>query len=120
MTKRKLLYVDDEQANLFLFEVLFQPHFDLVLASSGREAIDQLAEDEEIEIIITDLRMPEMDGYELLKEVRVKYPQVYRCVLTAFLFNNELDEAIKEGLVQKAFKKLMNSDEMVDQLLQGF
>lgn len=120
MAKRKILYVDDEEANTFLFEVLFEDHFDLVLANSGKEAIEKLESDPEIEIIISDLRMPKMDGYQLLEVVRENHPHVKRCVLTAFLFNKDLDEAISEGLVQKAFKKLMDPDEMVDQLLQGF
>jgi len=73
MNQNKLLYVDDEFINLQLFKFNFQKEYELFLASSGSEALSIL-EKEDINVIISDLKMPGMNGIELIKSIKYKSP----------------------------------------------
>ena len=68
--KPKLLYVDDESDNLELFSLQFNKDFDITTCSGGDEALRILAEDQAIDILLTDERMPGMSGVELLRKGR--------------------------------------------------
>ena len=71
MTKRKILVVDDEADILHFLElVLRERGHDVLIASSGREAIE-LARREHPDLILLDIMMPQMDGWEVLKLLRV-------------------------------------------------
>ena len=63
-----LLYVDDEESNLRIFRMAFKRHYNVLTASGGDEAIQMLREND-IQCIITDQKMPEMTGTELLEKV---------------------------------------------------
>lgn len=82
--KKRLLFVDDE-VNLLqgLKRMLYHMRnaWDMIFVSSAKEALEVLSR-EPIDIIITDIRMPEVDGIELLKRVMVKYPHVIRFILS--------------------------------------
>lgn len=68
---RKALLVDDDMRNIFsLSAVLQQRGMSVQTASNGREAIEHLSGDEHIDIILMDIMMPEMDGYEAMKAIR--------------------------------------------------
>lgn len=115
--RKKLLYVDDEHVNLYLFKALFDTSFDITTAQSAREGLSILAEGkEQFDAVITDLRMPEMDGLEFLKIMQEQYPKPRRFILTAYSSDELIQNAIKEGLAEQCFKKLMDTDEMMAQL----
>ena len=61
----QVLYVDDEDVNLFLFEQMFKDHFPLKTAISGMLALEVLDTTPEIGVIFSDMRMPLMNGIEL-------------------------------------------------------
>ena len=67
---KKILVVDDEQNIRLLLKTIFELEgFDVLLAANGREALDVLKK-EKPALIVTDIMMPEMDGWELMKRVR--------------------------------------------------
>ncbi len=69
--KRKVLIIDDDARNIFaLRAVLKAKNFECVTASSGVEGLHQLSEDDGIGIVLLDMMMPEMDGYQLLPLIR--------------------------------------------------
>jgi DNA-binding response OmpR family regulator len=79
-----ILVVDDEEMlRKLLFKILDKEGYNVLLASSGREALDILSR-ERVDLIVTDVKMPEMDGFELLKKVKEKYPRIGVIVMTAF------------------------------------
>jgi DNA-binding response OmpR family regulator len=79
-----ILVVDDEEMlRKLLFRILDKEGYNVLLASSGKEALDILCR-ERVDIIVTDVKMPEMDGFELLKKVKDRYPQTGVIVMTAF------------------------------------
>ncbi|HPH68291.1 MAG TPA: response regulator, partial [Kofleriaceae bacterium] len=70
-----ILIVDDEQDNLDAFRFNFRKVFEIVTANSGAEALEILAQ-KDIAVVVTDQRMPKMTGVELLREVKLRKPEV--------------------------------------------
>lgn len=68
--QRRVLFVDDSRLMRFAGGKFLNGHCDLVLAKDGREAWEILERDDQIDLIFTDLMMPVMDGYELIRRVR--------------------------------------------------
>lgn len=68
---RKVLLVDDDERNLYSLTCMLEDEgFDIVQASSGQQALTALAEDTEIALLLLDIMMPEMDGFEVLAHIR--------------------------------------------------
>ncbi len=107
----KLLLVDDETANLRLLERLFSRDYDCLTASSGADAI-RILEQHDVAIVITDQRMPEMTGIELLKRTAALRPHMVRILLTGYTDVEALVEAINCGLVYMYFTKPWNNDDL--------
>ncbi len=83
---RNVLIVDDEPALLLSIESGFenqQDRFKVFTAANGKKALTTLGE-HEIDLVVTDLQMPEMDGFELLAEMSSKYPTIPNVVMSAF------------------------------------
>jgi len=97
--KKKVLLVDDEEVFLEqLKDALENSSFDLQIdtASDGVEALEKI-EANHHDIVITDVKMPRMDGYSLLKEIQNRFPSTYVVVITAFGSISGAVEAIKYG-----------------------
>ena len=97
--KKRILLVDDEQVFLEqLKDALLSSSLDLVIetASDGLDALKKLSVTPQ-DIVITDIRMPRMDGYALLKEIQKLYPSTYVVVITAFGSVSGAVEAMKYG-----------------------
>jgi response regulator RpfG family c-di-GMP phosphodiesterase len=94
----KMLIVDDELANLRLLERLFSRDYECLTASSGSEAI-RLLEQHDVAVLLTDQRMPEMTGIELLRHTSRSRPHMVRILLTGYTDVEVLEEAINSGLV---------------------
>ena len=107
----KLLIVDDEMPNLRLLERLFSAEYQCLTASSGPEAI-RLLEQHDVAILITDQRMPEMTGIDLLKRSAQLRPHMVRILLTGYTDVEALVEAINCGLVNMYFTKPWNNDDL--------
>lgn len=107
----KLLIVDDESANLRLLERLFRHEYVCLTASSGGEAIDVLHQ-HEVAVIITDQRMPQMTGIELLKKSAEHRPHMVRILLTGYTDLEALVEAVNCGLVYMYVSKPWNNDDL--------
>ena len=105
----KMLIVDDEAVNLRLLERLFSRDYDCLTASSGPEAI-RLLEQHDVAILLTDQRMPEMTGIELLRLTSRSRPHMVRILLTGYTDVEVLEEAINSGLVYMYVTKPWNND----------
>jgi putative nucleotidyltransferase with HDIG domain len=107
----KLLIVDDEAANLRLLERLFSRDYYCLTASSGAEAIS-LLEQHDVAILITDQRMPQMTGIDLLKRTSESRPHMVRILLTGYTDVEALVEAINCGLVHTYVTKPWSNDDL--------
>jgi len=105
----KMLIVDDEAVNLRLLERLFSRDYDCLTASSGPEAIRML-EQHDVAILLSDQRMPEMTGIELLRLTSRSRPHMVRILLTGYTDVEVLEEAINSGLVYMYVTKPWNNE----------
>lgn len=97
--KRTVLFVDDDEIVLRSLErgLLDESEiFDQLFAKSGQEALEIL-EKEQVHVIVTDMRMPGMDGLDLLKIVREKYPDILMIVLSGYTDMPALLEEFNKG-----------------------
>lgn len=106
-----LLIVDDEAANIRLLERLFREDYFCLTAFSGAEAMTIL-DQHEVAVIITDQRMPQMTGIELLKKSAERRPHMVRILLTGYTDLEALVEAINCGLVYLYVSKPWNNDDL--------
>ncbi len=92
MEKLKILVVDDEaRMRKLVKDFLIKSKFDVLEAGDGEEAVDQFYENKDVALIILDVMMPKMDGWEVVREIR-KYSQVPIIMLTAK--SDEKDELL--------------------------
>ncbi len=100
-----VLLVDDEFEVLAVLEALLDDDWDVTTAQSGAAALEVLNGDHTIDLIITDQRMPEMTGVELLQQVAKSHPDLYRMVLTAYSDVDPIVAAINQGKVDQFILK---------------
>ncbi|WP_066382546.1 MULTISPECIES: response regulator [unclassified Anabaena] len=103
--KLKILVVDDEPDNLDLLYRTFRRDFQVLKADSGMNALEVLAVEGEVAVIISDQRMPEMKGTEFLSKTVPQFPDTVRIILTGFTDIEDLVEAINAGQVYKYITK---------------
>ena len=102
-TIRRILFVDDEPMVLMGLQRTLRKmrhNWDMTFVSSGREALDVLGK-KPMDVIVTDLRMPEMDGGRLLSEVKKQHPHLVRIILSG-----QLDPEMTLKSVQLAHQSL--------------
>lgn len=110
--KPKMLVVDDEPDNLDLLYRTFRRDFSVLKAESGIEALEILASEGEVAVIISDQRMPEMKGTEFLSKTLPQFPNTVRIILTGFTDIEDLVEAINSGQVYKYITKPWDPGEL--------
>ncbi|MBD2121933.1 MULTISPECIES: response regulator [Trichocoleus] len=110
--KPKMLVVDDEPDNLDLLYRTFRRDFQVLRAESGVMALDVLATEGEVAVIISDQRMPEMKGTEFLSKTVPQFPNTMRIILTGFTDVEDLVEAINSGQVYKYITKPWDPNEL--------
>src|SRR6478735_11474566 len=111
LPKYPVLVVDDEQDNLDAIRFNFGRSFELLLASSGEDAL-ALAKQHDVAVIVTDQRMPRMTGLELLKAAREVRPDAVGIIVTAFTDVDVLIEAINLGRIYRYVTKPWDSKEL--------
>lgn len=94
--KIRVLFVDDEENNLKAFRSTFRREMDVLLASSGEEAL-RILETEQVQVIISDQRMPNMTGSEFLALARERFPKPVRMLLTGFADLEAVIAAVNKG-----------------------
>jgi two-component system response regulator HupR/HoxA len=109
--KYKIMIVDDEPVNLRTLERVFRQDYNVVTAQSGAEAL-ALLEQHEVALLISDQRMPEMTGIELMKNTVTLRPQMVKLLLTGYTDVSALIEAINCGLVYRYLTKPWNNDDL--------
>lgn len=103
------MYVDDELDNLSSFKASFRRVWNVFTAQNEKEAFNILQENE-IQIIVSDQRMPEIKGVDLLTKIRKKYPESIRILLTGYADLEVVIDAINKGEIYRYFSKPWNNE----------
>jgi two-component system response regulator HupR/HoxA len=103
--QKRILLVDDEESVLSAIgrELMDEP-YELLTATSGQEALEIMAEND-VCVLIADFRMPEMDGMELLKITKERYPSIIRMMISGYANITILLKAINENIIYKFITK---------------
>ncbi|EOR92882.1 Two-component response regulator [Arcticibacter svalbardensis MN12-7] len=109
--KIKILYVDDEENNLFSFKAVFRIKYKVLIANSGDEAL-KLMRSNQVHIIITDQRMPNMTGVEFLEKVIEEFPDPIRILLTGYADMAAVVDAVNKGKIFHYLSKPWNEEEL--------
>ena len=135
----KILFVDDEENILHSIKRELRKRFDIHTAGSGAEALEILKSQGPFAVIISDMRMPLMDGVQLLSKVKDLYPDVVRLMLTGNADQETAIEAVNKGqifrflskpcptatlvtaiaLAQRQYRLITAERELLDQTLKG-
>jgi len=115
---RGILIVDDEPNNLTVLRNFLESGYQVYEARSGREALD-IAKTTDLDVVITDQRMPEMTGVELLEHLRHLKPDVAGIVLTGFTDPPALISAINSARVFRFLKKPWQPDDILEAVRQA-
>ncbi len=109
----KILCVDDERSVLKALERLFlDTDYEIITAESGEEGIATLENEPMIQLVISDYRMPKMNGVDFLRDVYRLRPDTVRIVLSGYADTAAIVEAINEGQIYKFIPKPWNDDEL--------
>lgn len=117
--KINILYVDDEENNLFSFKANFRIKYNVFTALSGQIALDLLKETA-ISVIITDQRMPEMTGVAFLEKVCELYPETIRILLTGYSDMSAVIDAVNKGKIFHYLSKPWNEKELDDTIQNAY
>lgn len=112
MDKPKILYVDDEESNLRIFKDTFRRKFEVFVAISGKEGL-KILEENNIDLILSDQRMPEMSGVEFLKHTFEIYPNTHRILVTGFSDFDAVENAINQARVFQYIQKPWKEDSLL-------
>ena len=113
MDQTRILCVDDERNVLRALERIFlDDDYEILTASSGEEGLEMLNAAGEVQLVISDFRMPGMNGVEFLKEVFKTHPETIRIVLSGYADTAAVVAAINEGKIYKFIPKPWNDDEL--------
>lgn len=114
-----VLYVDDEENNLVAFKASFRRYFNVFTAISASDAKVILSQND-IHVLITDQRMPETLGTELLAEAVVDYPDQIRILLTGFSDIEAIKDAINRGQIYHYLQKPWNDDALKETIENAY
>ncbi len=108
-----LLFVDDEASILSALRRVFRPHGYRILIAEGGAAGLEILEKENVDLVVSDMRMPNMDGAKFLRQVRERWPDCMRLLLTGYADMASTIEAINQGEIYRYISKPWDDEEIV-------
>jgi HD-like signal output (HDOD) protein len=112
----KVLFVDDEENVLkSIMRGFLHAGFQVFTATGGLDGLKVL-ENEDIDIVVTDYRMPGMDGFQFLNIVRERFPKVNRVILSGFIEKSAAVESLTRGIASTYILKPWMNDEVEDKI----
>lgn len=126
MSKPKLLYIDDEQHNLVSFRSCFRSKFRILTAPDAETGLQLLMThnalkniDENIQIIVSDQRMPNLTGSRFFASIIDQFPDPTRILLTGYSDMSALVEAVNQGNIHAYFTKPWDQKDLEEVLLKA-
>ena len=120
-TTLRILCVDDEENVLRALKRLFLDNeYEVLSAASGTDGLAILRSTAPVQVILSDYRMPGMNGVEFLREVCAHWPHTVRIVLSGYADTSSVVSAINEGQIYKFIPKPWNDDELKVTIANAF
>lgn len=113
---KTLLLVDDEVNILKALQRIFLPQGHHVLLAENAEAGLKVMEQESVDLVITDMRMPGMNGHQFLKQVRNLYPSTMRAILSGFSEGKDVVNALRDGSARMYILKPWDNVKLVEEV----
>ncbi|PKN09407.1 MAG: two-component system response regulator [Deltaproteobacteria bacterium HGW-Deltaproteobacteria-8] len=105
MPKPRVLVVDDDANLLDSMRRQFSANFEVVLANSGQHALELMASSEPFSVLVSDLKMPGMDGIQLLSQASELFPDTVRILLTGYADLQNAIDAVNQGFIFRLLTK---------------
>jgi DNA-binding NtrC family response regulator len=118
---RKVLIVDDEETLLLSIDdglSIYKQYFTLLTATNGMDAVKILKSKEKIDLVVTDLKMPRMDGFELLTYIQRNFPHIPVILMTAY-GTPKIEEIIKSMGIFGYLEKPLDINTIADTILEA-
>ena len=119
--KPSILIVDDEKLIRLSLDRLLSPDYTVYTASNGEEGLDIIRSNGSIDIVLSDIMMPVMDGIEMIEAIRSEYPDIIIVAITAVYSGENVTGVMEKGAdayllkpfdvhyLEKTLKKLLNN-----------
>ena len=105
---RRILVAEDNDSNFILMGYLLKKHYEVIRAINGIDAVEKV-EQGGIDMVLMDLKMPEMDGLQATRIIKEKYPDMPIIALTANAFSSDRQQAFEAGC-DEFLSKPVNSE----------
>ena len=103
----KVLICDDEEGIRESLKLILSDFYELILTKDGTQALDCLGKSEDIGLVLMDIKMPKVNGLDVLKQVNDKYPSLPVIIVTGYKSTETAMEAVRlgaSGYIVKPFK----------------
>jgi diguanylate cyclase (GGDEF)-like protein len=118
--ERTLLLVDDDEDIGASLKRLLRPEgYNILCAKSGQEGLELLARNQ-VQVIVSDQRMPRMTGVEFLSRVKDLYPKTVRIILSGYADLSSVTDAINQGAIYKFLTKPWDNESLCANVLEAF
>ena len=112
----KVLYVDDEEINLMLFEAILETKYEVITALDGLLALEALEKNPDINIVFSDMKMPKMNGLQFITAAKEKYASIPYYLLTGFDISEEIQEYIDNGDIVDCLRKPFEMERIIKEI----
>lgn len=105
--KPKILIIDDEEGIRESLKLILADHYELIVTNSGEQGIDSINDENNIGLVLLDIKMPKVNGLEILKQIKDKHPDLNVIIVTGYKSVETASEASKlgaSGYIVKPFK----------------
>jgi response regulator RpfG family c-di-GMP phosphodiesterase len=110
-----ILYVDDEYFNNFIFEKSFKSKYKVITAISPFEGLEKLEHHKnEIIVVISDMRMPGMNGIEFIQKAKARFDNIAYFILSGFDYDDDIKNALETKLIYKFLRKPFDFEEITN------
>ena len=115
----RVLYLDDEEANLFSFKAAFRREFEVHTCIEPHQAV-RLLDEHDFHVVLSDQRMPRISGVEFFELIMPDHPDVSRVLVTGYADTDAVVDAINKGQVYRFVSKPWNEEELRNVIQSGY
>ncbi len=115
MDKTTILYVDDEEINLKIFQVNLARRYNVVTAIDAEEGLALLDSNKDIALVLSDLQMPKVDGLEFIGQAKLKHPEKKYYLLTGYEIGERIQAALDSELIINSFGKPLDFNKIEEE-----